>query len=78
MALTPLLNEAGRKASEFISENYKTEDVCSKLSLHLLLAINCILKIFVSLLGKDTRFQLRRQERYFEVNCRNLFLADTF
>ncbi|XP_023511748.1 K(+) efflux antiporter 3, chloroplastic-like isoform X1 [Cucurbita pepo subsp. pepo] len=26
MALTPLLNEAGRKASEFISENYKTED----------------------------------------------------
>lgn len=29
MALTPLLNEAGRKASEFISEKYKTEDVCS-------------------------------------------------
>ncbi|KAL0559812.1 hypothetical protein IC582_000189 [Cucumis melo] len=26
MALTPLLNEAGRKASEFISEKYKTED----------------------------------------------------
>ena len=28
MALTPLLNEAGRKASEYISEKYKTDDVC--------------------------------------------------
>ncbi|KAG7022518.1 K(+) efflux antiporter 3, chloroplastic, partial [Cucurbita argyrosperma subsp. argyrosperma] len=26
MALTPLLNEAGRKASEYISEKYKTDD----------------------------------------------------
>lgn len=29
MALTPLLNEAGRKAAEILDDSFNQEDVCS-------------------------------------------------
>lgn len=32
MALTPFLNEAGRRAAEFIERNFDADDVCPTLS----------------------------------------------
>ena len=36
MALTPALNEAGRKAAEIVDKNFSSDDVCFRIFLFLI------------------------------------------